>query len=123
MTAKVSNTQYLSFATGAREGTVMDEAPISNGKEPSRAIETRLRNLVSEILLQSSRKIAAFTRDDTLAEIGLGSMDMISLMLAVESEFQIEIPQGEITPEAFRSVGTIEALVLRRRSVDAIEPS
>lgn len=101
----------------------MNEVPISNEMQPSRAIEARLRKLVSEILVQSSRKATTFTRDDTLAEIGLGSMDMISLMLAVESEFQIEIPQEEITPGAFRSVGTIEALVLRRCSADAIEPS
>jgi acyl carrier protein len=100
----------------------MDESAISNEEEPSRAIEARLRNLVFEILLQSARKAAAFTRDDTLAEIGLGSMDMISLMLAVESEFQIEIPQEEITPEAFRSVATIEALVVRRSSAKAMGP-
>ena len=101
----------------------MDKSPIMSEEGAAGAVETRLRNLVAEILRQSSRQVAAFTRDDTLAEIGLGSMDMISLMLAVESEFQIAIPQEEITPEAFRSVGTIEALVLRQRAAGGAEPS
>ena len=79
---------------------------------PKSSIEERLRRLVSGILGGSPRR-AAFSRDDTLAEVGLGSMDMISLMLAVENEFSVAIPQEEITPESFRSVSTIEALILR----------
>lgn len=76
------------------------------------SIEARLRGLVSDILGHSSRR-TAFASDDTLAEIGLGSMDMITLMLAVEREFDVSIPQEEITPDSFRSVSTIEALILR----------
>jgi len=34
-------------------------------------------------------------------------------MLAVETEFDLTIPQGEITPENFRSVATVEALIER----------
>ena len=33
------------------------------------------------------------------------------LMLAVEAEFDLEIPQAEMTPENFRSVDTIDALI------------
>jgi len=35
------------------------------------------------------------------------------LMLAVELEFDIAIPQSEITPENFHSVAAIHALVVR----------
>jgi acyl carrier protein len=34
-------------------------------------------------------------------------------MLAVEAEFNISIPQNDITPDNFRSVLTVEALVHR----------
>ena len=46
-----------------------------------------------------------------LREAGLTSLDMVNLMLAVEAEFDIEIPQADMTPENFRSIETIEALV------------
>jgi acyl carrier protein len=32
-------------------------------------------------------------------------------MLAIEAEFDLEIPQDEMTPENFRSVATIRQLV------------
>jgi acyl carrier protein len=48
-----------------------------------------------------------------LRDSGLTSLDMVSLMLAVECEFDIEIPRGEMTPQNFRSIGAIEALVGR----------
>ena len=46
-----------------------------------------------------------------LGEAGLTSLDMVNLMLAVEAEFDLEIPQEEMTPDNFRSVETIERLV------------
>jgi acyl carrier protein len=36
---------------------------------------------------------------------------MVNLMLAVELEFDIAIPQSDITPENFQSCASIEALV------------
>lgn len=81
------------------------------GAAPSSA-RARLRAVVTDIL--ASHAIAApFADDDTLAEVGLTSLDMVKLMLAVENEFTIEIPQADITPETFRSVATMERLVRR----------
>ena len=48
-----------------------------------------------------------------LSELGISSLKMVNLMLAVEVEFDIAIPQSEITPENFHSIGSIEALVAR----------
>ena len=39
-----------------------------------------------------------------LSELGMSSIKMVNLMLAVEGEFDLNIPQQEITPENFRSV-------------------
>lgn len=72
----------------------------------------RLRAVVTEILA-SQAITPSFDDDDTLAEVGLTSLDMVKLMLAVENEFTIEIPQADITPETFRSVATMERLVGR----------
>ena len=38
---------------------------------------------------------------------------MVTLMLSIEVEFDLSIPQSEITPENFRSISSIGALVAR----------
>ncbi|MGP0088879.1 MAG: phosphopantetheine-binding protein [Xanthobacteraceae bacterium] len=49
--------------------------------------------------------------DDDLRESGISSLDMVNLMLAVEAEFGLTIPEADMTPANFRSVTAIEALV------------
>jgi acyl carrier protein len=49
--------------------------------------------------------------DDDLRESGISSLDMVNLMLAVEAEFGLTIPEADMTPANFRSVAAIEALV------------
>jgi acyl carrier protein len=46
--------------------------------------------------------------------IGLASVDMVNLMLGVEAEFDLTIPQCEITPDNFRSVQMIERMIARQ---------
>jgi acyl carrier protein len=48
-----------------------------------------------------------------LNELGMSSMKMISLMLAIEVEFDLSIPQTEITPENFDSIVSVESLVVK----------
>ncbi len=52
-----------------------------------------------------------FSADDDLRAVGLTSLDMVNLVLAIESELALSIPEGDITPANFRSVSSIEALV------------
>ena len=72
----------------------------------------RLLELVGQILVVNSisRQVSV---DDELTEAGLASIDMVNLMLAVEAEFDVTIPASEITPANFRSISTIEALIVR----------
>jgi acyl carrier protein len=49
--------------------------------------------------------------DQNLTEAGLTSLDMVNLMLAIEAEFYIEIPQSAMTPDNFDTVRAIQALV------------
>jgi acyl carrier protein len=52
-----------------------------------------------------------------LSDLGVSSLKMVNLMLAVEIEFDIAIPQSDITPENFQSVASIQALVRRMLSL------
>ena len=74
-------------------------------------VQGRLLALVKSILKQNA--IAADLELATLlVDVGLTSMDMVNLMLAVEAEFDFTIPQSDITPENFQSVATLERLVV-----------
>jgi acyl carrier protein len=73
-------------------------------------IQNRVIALVRSILAQN-----AITADvsavSLLVDVGLTSMDMVNLMLAVEAEFDFTIPQTEITPENFQSVKTLQRMI------------
>jgi acyl carrier protein len=49
--------------------------------------------------------------DDVLSECGLSSLDMVNLMLAVETEFEVKIPDRDMTPANFRSIAQIDKLL------------
>ena len=70
----------------------------------------RVVGIVQEILDRRgvSHRILA---DDDLREAGLNSLDMVNLMLAVEAEFDLKIPDADMTLRNFRSISAIEALV------------
>jgi acyl carrier protein len=48
-----------------------------------------------------------------LHDCGLTSMATVKLMLAIEAAYDLAIPDAELTPENFRSIAAIEALVTR----------
>jgi len=48
---------------------------------------------------------------DNLRDAGLTSLDMVNLMLAVEAEFDIEIPQSAMTPDNFDTIAAMDSLV------------
>jgi acyl carrier protein len=74
-------------------------------------IQSRLLALVKSILAQNAI-VADLEPATRLVDVGLTSMDMVNLMLAVEAEFDFTIPQGDITPENFQSVETLNRLVV-----------
>jgi acyl carrier protein len=75
-------------------------------------LRRRLLELVGELLAKRSitRAVAI---DEPLTQAGLSSIDMVNLMLALEAEFNIMIPAPEITPENFRSIASVEALIAK----------
>ena len=68
---------------------------------------------IVEALLVRKKVAAGAGTDEDLHDRGLTSLDMVNLMLAVEDEFGIEIPQREMTPDNFRTIAAIERLVSR----------
>jgi acyl carrier protein len=70
----------------------------------------RVIEVVQRVLTERSigRPVSS---DDDLRTIGLTSLDMVNLMLSVEAEFDLEIPEVDITPANFRSISTISTLV------------
>lgn len=74
---------------------------------------SRVGRLVHTILLGKQAATMVVGPDDGLVDAGLGSMDMVNLMLAVEAEFDLMIPATDITPRNFRSIASIATMVER----------
>jgi acyl carrier protein len=74
-------------------------------------VRDRILDLVRAILKQNAIAVEV-DPESRLVNVGLTSMDMVSLMLGVEAEFDFTIPQSEITPENFQSVKTLELLIV-----------
>lgn len=72
-------------------------------------------DVVQRLLLRRSidRHIG---QTDDLREVGLDSMDMVDLVLSIESEFDVKIPETAITAANFRSISSIDLLVRSLRS-------
>ena len=70
----------------------------------------RVTQLVRQIMAKRSiDRLVGY--DDVLSECGLSSLDLVNLMLAVETEFDIKIPDRDMTPSNFRSIAQIDKLV------------
>ena len=80
------------------------------------AIRDRLLLLVAQILGKPDAA-SSLPPEARLSELGMSSIKMVNLMLAVETEFDLTIPQGDITPDNFRSVASVEALLVRLLSL------
>ncbi|WFU45180.1 phosphopantetheine-binding protein [Bradyrhizobium sp. CB82] len=77
------------------------------------SVQDRVLSVVRSILEQNA--ITAVVHPESrLVDIGLNSMSMVELMLKVESEFDLTLPQPVITPENFQSVKTMETMILNQ---------
>jgi acyl carrier protein len=77
------------------------------------SVQDRVLVVVRSVLKQNA--ITADVHPESrLVDMGLDSMDMVALMLKVEAEFDLTLPQPEITPENFQSVKTLELMILNQ---------
>ena len=76
----------------------------------SNSPQPRVIGVVERLLAERSITGPIHPQDD-LRDAGLTSLDMVSLVLAVEAEFDLLIPEPSISPANFRSVDAITSLV------------
>ena len=79
------------------------------------SLEKQLVGLLGESLLQAGQ---GFGPESDLYESGLDSLSLMQLLVLVEKEFGVVIPDGDLTRENFRSVRQL-ARVVRQRGVQA----
>jgi acyl carrier protein len=73
-------------------------------------LKERVASLVRQLLAKRSVD-RLVDDDDDLTESGLSSLDLVTLMLGAETEFDIKIPDADMTPANFRSIARITALI------------
>ena len=56
-----------------------------------------------------------FSDDDDLLEAGLDSMGIMRLIMFIEEQFGVTLPDAEIDPDNVRSFNTLEKWVLQHR--------
>jgi acyl carrier protein len=49
--------------------------------------------------------------NDDLRACGLSSLGLVNLMLSVETEFRLQVPEDEMTPANFRTIARIVELI------------
>ena len=86
------------------------------------SLTDRVAHLVRELLARRSidRTVGY---DDSLTESGLTSLDIVNLMLGIETEFGIKIPDRDMTPSNFHSIAQIDRLVGRLMGAPDIAPA
>jgi len=82
------------------------------------SVQDRVLSVVRSILEQNDIS-AVLHPESRLVDIGLSSMDMVSLMLKVEAEFDFIIPQPEINPENFQSVKALGLMIQNQLGSEA----
>ncbi len=85
---------------------------------PSPLTEAILGQVIA--ILSTRRPQNRFEAQDVLdapdlRQLGLDSLGLVNLMMAVEDSFDLMIPQDAMKPQNFRSVAAIEALVTQLR--------
>jgi len=77
---------------------------------PSIAPQDSVSKVVHRMLSERSITRPVGENDD-LRQAGLSSLDMVNLVLTIEAELDVRIPESEITPANFRSIAVISKLV------------
>jgi acyl carrier protein len=77
---------------------------------PKADVTDRVTSLVRQIMDKRSI-VRPIGHDDDLRASGLSSLDIVNLMLSVETEFAVKIPEREMTPANFRSIARIAGLI------------
>ena len=74
-------------------------------------LEKQLVHLVSERLLETQ---PGFDADSNLYDAGLDSMAIMQLLILIEEEYGVALPDGELTKQNFSTVRRVAGLIRAR---------
>jgi acyl carrier protein len=74
-------------------------------------LDLRIRALLAEHA-RLSRDVASLTSTDDLYQAGMTSHASVNVMLALESEFDVEFPDAMLKRSVFDSIASIRAALL-----------
>jgi acyl carrier protein len=78
--------------------------------------KTPISSQLLELASAAAPGLGAVAGDRTTADLreaGLSSVAAVRLMLEIEAAFDLAIPDGDLTPENFANVASIERLIRR----------
>ena len=84
--------------------------PLPLGTVSDDSVRSRLVGVVGALMQRRQLELPT-SLDQSLRDAGLKSLDLVNMMLAVEDEFGIEIPQNLLSIDNFRTIRAIEELV------------
>jgi acyl carrier protein len=76
-------------------------------------LETQLVHMISERLLETQ---PGFDAESNLYEAGLDSMALMQLLILVEEEYGVSIPEGDLTKQNFSTTRHLAQLIRERRA-------
>jgi acyl carrier protein len=99
----------MSGVTGLNVGASGFSVPPQVGGEPALNQIMALLNNIRPLMSNGQ----AYNADTTLGDVGFTSLEMVNVMLAVETAFDLMIPAGDITPGNFKTAASIAAMIAR----------
>jgi acyl carrier protein len=82
----------------------------------AKTVTEELRGLLAESF-KHVPEIANISQFGDLRDHGIGSLDLVGLMILIETQFGVRIPDKCVTPENFRSLQSIAALIVALQEV------
>ena len=77
------------------------------------SLEPKLVTMISERLLETQ---PGFDADSNLYEAGLDSMALMQLLIIVEEEYGVSIPEADLTRQNFSTTRHLAQLIRERRA-------
>ncbi len=78
-------------------------------------MERRVSSVVAQVIVESTGQELALTAEDPLISTGiLDSLSMVSLVIALQSEFGVQLEVTDLNVENFESIRSISNLVQLR---------
>jgi acyl carrier protein len=76
-------------------------------------LEPKLVTMIRERLLETQ---PGFDADSNLYEAGLDSMALMQLLIIVEEEYGVSIPEGDLTKQNFSTTRHLAQIIRERRA-------